>query len=877
MNTEGDSHEPDGHEEELYDAPGLGEPALDAFINLSDPTLTSFDTPEGAGDDGDEAYLPRLVNDVARYAGFLRVGKGGSGLVRSCRDPHLGRIVAIKTLHPHLSTSAFHRSRFIQEARIMAQLEHPNVVPVHELGVDEKEASVYFTMKRVEGATLLQVVKALHEKADEYTERFSPARLLDVFFQICQAVAFAHSKGVLHRDLKPENILLGSFGEVLVMDWGLAKVQGEEEPQGRLDLSGVEEADATLPGTVSGTPLNMSPEQAMGDIAAVDERSDVFSLGGLLYHILTLERPFGGKDVIEILHNVIHEDPPSPRQRTPDRGIARELDAICMKALSKRREDRFQTLAEMIDELQRYREGRPVACCPDSPAQRAWKWCRRHPVISSTATAAIAALVLGLTAVELANFLRYGDLTRRGDFHLGEGTSIVDAQFALLESLRSQQEANPYKKPKQEEVATRELLEKKVDESTDHFEDAAMLYLLATADKLTPRVRGAIVDIHKQRIRYAREAGLFGEVDSLLRIPRRYLGPGFAGASEEDREFLLDAEQYVKGEGSLQLRTEPAGGGARLYELTDDSGVLKRGAAEDLDTATTQPIPLPKGSYEVTLQAGDGTEVVFPVFIEHAEAEQATVVLPGEVPEGMVYIPAGPFYAGGEAARSHRIHAVYLPGFFMRATEVTFAEYLAYWLAEDGADRAPRDMARVRLEHEDRVYRDAWDATGRHLLEAFEMNGPVVGITQAAAARYCAWRGAREGRVCRLPTSQQWEKAARGVDAREFVWGNGTNDTFALISETPEAVRPGKPFARPGTFTNDCSVYKVFDLGGNVREWTSTPFGPEERGFFLVKGASAATTRRFLYSSYSSDTAVVPTDIGFRYVFELEESGSGGR
>ena len=177
-------------------------------------------------------------------------------------------------------------------------------------------------------------------------------------------------------------------------------------------------------------------------------------------------------------------------------------------------------------------------------------------------------------------------------------------------------------------------------------------------------------------------------------------------------------------------------------------------------------------------------------------------------------------------------------------------------------------MSRVQLREENRRFVDAWGDDGR-LIDALGPDRPVVGITQAAAADYCRWLAERLGRTVRLPTAEEWEKAARGVDGRDYVWGNGFQAAFAYILENEEARASHGLFAPVRSFPHDRSVYGAFDLAGNAREWTSSRFG-EDSLFFQVKGASASVTKGFLYCCSASDTPVVPTDIGFRYVMEDE-------
>src|SRR5687767_5282049 len=201
--------------------------------------------------------------------------------------------------------------RFIDEAQLTGQLEHPNIVPVYELGLDE-QGEVFYTMKFVKGITLDEVIRGLRAGTQSTVDQYPLGALLTVFQKICDAVAFAHSKGVVHRDLKPENIMIGAYGEVLVMDWGLAKnMTGARRHEGSVETIAKDQSfDSlrgfqTMHGLVVGTPPYLSPEQARGELEKIDPRSDIFVLGEILYAILTLRPPVSGTTVAEVLDNII--------------------------------------------------------------------------------------------------------------------------------------------------------------------------------------------------------------------------------------------------------------------------------------------------------------------------------------------------------------------------------------------------------------------------------------------------------------------------------------------------------------------------------------------------------------------------------------------
>ena len=242
-----------------------------------------------------------------KYSYVRDLAAGGMGKVDLIKDNDLNRNVARKSMLGDLVEDPKFLERFIEEAQATGQLEHPNIVPIHDMGLDQ-EGQLYFTMKFIKGKTLEEILKELKVQDPITTKKYSITYLLQLFIQICNAIGFAHSKGVIHRDLKPANIMLGGFGEVVVMDWGLAKIMDSEVAD--FNRNSVEtlrgtSGNKTLSGSIIGTPAYMPPEQARGEIEKLDQTSDIYSLGAILYEILSLRPPFYGRDIAEILTAVI--------------------------------------------------------------------------------------------------------------------------------------------------------------------------------------------------------------------------------------------------------------------------------------------------------------------------------------------------------------------------------------------------------------------------------------------------------------------------------------------------------------------------------------------------------------------------------------------
>ena len=274
--------------------------------------------------------LPTRIHPHTRYAYFKTIARGGRSIIQSCKDLHLMRVVCYKTLKPEFAEDADQQRRFVREARVTAMLQHPNTVPTYEIGRDMR-GHYYFTMKLVHGYTLREIF--------DFRERYDLTRLVEVVIQVGHALEYAHGHGVAHRDIKPENVLVGPFGEVLLMDWGLAKVW---HPDG--------ESEAVDHDPVEGTISYMSPEQIRND-SDLDYRTDIYSLGAVLYEVLTGRPPVVGESVDEILNQTLTGDLALPSQ-VANTLVPPRLEAICMQCLRLAADERIQTAGELIRELQ---------------------------------------------------------------------------------------------------------------------------------------------------------------------------------------------------------------------------------------------------------------------------------------------------------------------------------------------------------------------------------------------------------------------------------------------------------------------------------------------------------------------------------------------
>lgn len=304
---------------------------------------------------------------VSRFTLTRKIGEGGLGTVWLARDEKLKRNVALKEMRPGAADSPKLWKRFQREAEITGQLEHPNVVPLYMSGVNPETGMPFYAMRFLGKQTLLDAIHEFHAQEETRKDPIRLHRLLTVFLDVCQAIAFAHSRGVIHRDLKPENVALDNFGQVLVLDWGLAKLDTEGELGTRLALSGMvndSEVAQTLDGDVVGTPLYMSPEQASGEMELLDERTDVYGLGAILFAILTGFAPHeqsnkslgGSVKVSDFLKAIAASDSPQPRAYNAL--VPRDLELICMKAMAKNRYARHTSAVNLAEDVEAWIAGK---------------------------------------------------------------------------------------------------------------------------------------------------------------------------------------------------------------------------------------------------------------------------------------------------------------------------------------------------------------------------------------------------------------------------------------------------------------------------------------------------------------------------------------
>jgi len=750
--------------------------------------------------------LARRPDDSPRYRVEAEIGRGGMGAVHRVWEEDLRRELAMKTLHPEAVDAASKGtlSRFLEEAQITGQLEHPGIVPVHELGIDAR-GGVYFTMKLVRGDDLHTIL----DRCEHGDPDWNRTRILNVLLRVCEAMAYAHSKGVVHRDLKPANVMVGDFGEVYVMDWGLASIA--------LNASGTDAGVAsdraewragdpaspvvTLDGTVLGTPGYMPPEQAAGNTAAIGPPADVYAVGAMLYHLLTGGIPYRQAAAAvperQLLNEIVAGPPPPVARLGHD--VPPELEAICERAMAREPSQRYASMLELAADLRAYLENRVVRAHRTGPVVELRKWIERNQLLAGA---------LGLLFVSLAAGLVTGFVLYRQS----------EANAALASAKATEAEAR----------AEQVLDLSTMVELDELFERARALWPAVPARRAelstwlddATRVAAKRADFEAKRAELGTDGGLAArqeawwherlteliaaleQLDDPEHGPRRGLSPEF-GPGVEQRLAFADA---------IEARSLTDDDVARRW--ADAIGAVADGPHYDgLELAPQLGlVPLgsdPTSGLEEFAQLATGTVPTRAPVSGALQLEEASGVVFVLIPAGSVTLglqsddPAAPRYDASAAGDLHPVHTVALAAFFLAKHELTQAQWMR--LARDNpSSYRPDNGTALSLLHP--VEQVSWQACVEVLARA--------DLT--------------------LPTEAQWEYAAR-AGTRTRWWSGAERASLAgTINIADETARDAKarwpaigdwPGFRDGFAAHaPVDTYRANPFGlqsvlGNVREW----------------------------------------------------------
>jgi serine/threonine-protein kinase len=472
-----------------------------------------------------------------RYLIGETLGEGGMAVVHLATDVQLRRPVAVKRLRTEYATQTDIRQRFFAEAEILANLDHPGTTSVFEAGV-LPDGDCFYAMKKVRGRTLGELMA--ERIPEDLLDRSDRAHFIEIFIRACQTVAAAHNQGIIHRDLKPDNIMVDELGVVYVMDWGLAKQLVEDDDGGQSD------SQRTRLGAVMGTPAYMSPEQASGHAAESDRQTDVFSLGVMLYEILTGVNPFRGETAVESMKGVMYHEPESPRKLNPR--VDRTLSAITMKALDKDPFRRYRSAVELAEDLRRYREFYSVTAIEPTKLEKLANWSRRRPRLANTLATLTAVLVVAVLATAFQASVENARVANGYSFidEVEERLTVIEAE---IEGLTEQREIL-------EPVPEGRVIENRLADLQAEFE-------MAEKDRmaLALAITGFTVFSPEDRARQIVRQSIFEDIDEHLavndfyraraeiRFALRYLEVGnIFSFSEEDRAYLEEQLAVVERE-----------------------------------------------------------------------------------------------------------------------------------------------------------------------------------------------------------------------------------------------------------------------------------------------------------------------------------------
>ncbi len=749
------------------------------------------------------SQLPPAVE--ARYTLGVVLGRGQQGVVHVAEDHVLRRRVAMKLVSEAYANDADAVSRFVREAQVTAQIEHPHIVPIHDAG-RWHDGRPFYTMPVLPGGSLAERLDAIREGVSSEPL----VRLARWFSSTCMAVHAAHRVGVVHRDLKPGNLVVGPTGELLVADFGLARLFRETvavRTDGPLERTKI--------GTPVGTPYYMPPEQARGDLAEIGPWSDVYALGAVLYELLTLRPPFLASSFAELIVSILETPPDDPRRAAGARDVPHDLAALAMRCLEKQPDRRPSSAAELVEVIDGWLEGR---------------------FESERRRTAVAGLVL-----------QAAEAHTRADEGAGH---IVERRRALEERWVATPEYAPLTQKEELWAEEDELVA--LERARDGQESTAITALEAAlrldAHAAAPRER--LVELH------------------LARRARFLVGGQAARATEEEQRAIAaggpEVARRLRASGTLVVH---ASTDLAIAQYVEERGRLRLRGLRELAPRTVHD--LAPGSYRLQTEVA-GRVVVLPLVVRPAEPLEIEleVVAAAALPAELTLVHGGTSVVGGDQGDGRSVE---LASFAVALLPVTCGEYLEF-LRRAFSDPSASLRHAPRSAHDAQSYWRVVDGvvempTVDEDGDPWDPRYPVFGVSALDVAKFLAWRSARDGRDYRLLTEHEWERAARGADGRVYPWGDRFDPSFCKMRAsragdfTPEVV---------GAFATDVSPFGVRDLAGGIAEWTSTLYADDARAR-CVKGGAWSTRAHRCAASFRASVLEhhVSGDLGFRLACDV--------
>lgn len=811
------------------------------------------------------------------FADLNLIGMGGMGTVFAAKDSLFYRNVALKIMRSELRNQEKNVNSFIREARITAQIDHPNIVPVYNLGVF-REMGPYFSMKKIDGITLSEVLKHLENNDEEYEKNYSLRHRLEIFINICNGVAFAHSKGVVHCDLKPGNIMLGDYGEVFIMDWGMAIYRSEKDSSAenrKIYLGDKAGKDCGMSNpTINGTPAYMAPEQMFGKFDSIDEQTDVYALGVILYALLTCtQSPFPPRLPAEdIFNKALSGDFLPPRKRAPKRQISNELEVVCLKAMSPYKHERYPDVMSLMQDIRNILDMHPVEVY-NSPLSNFIKYCRRHPMIPTALVGALITLAVFYSYFSLSNMLNANALYQVLTLSVDESMPI----FARIRNDLKKNDDNIQKNQgydiTQDENHEREIkgAVAKLDLSCNQtLETLEKINELTFNDKYLPKITEALDFC----IHYSLLTNNSSNIQKILNFDSGLVYEAYKDIIGKSQKLRRQLQLLSLNSGDLFFKTS----NKKLEVFISrqiDQDVVQVTKKEDSAEKENSELIFKQGDFTMSLRSGEYSllisdskerNVTIPILIKAGENIEIEFEFPDNIPKDCIYVHKG-YYYSNILHHSSQGRQLYTESFFLLDRELTIGEYLEFFKTVKDKNLKHRYNPDLLFYKDGKFSLKKLFGADNKILPPYNEKMPLVGVSVEGANAFCRYMSAKLGMKCRLPYFMELEKAARGTGRRLYVWGNNFNPAYALLSVNP-AIKDYPDGAPPKSFSHDYSLYGAYDLTGNVRELVQLS---KNLDYYVLYGGSYRNTLNYAKCGTFSRFAENRTDVGMRYVVEIPE------